>query len=122
MPARAHRTHGPALEPRIKLWVENEGGVVLGSFLVELLRSVGETGSLAEAAQRLGLSYRRAWGKIREMEQHLGAPLVQSEKGGAHGGGSRLTPRAEQLIAQYQRFCQLMESHLGKEFREVFNA
>ena len=41
------------LEPRIKLWVEKDGRLVLSDYRVQLLRAVGETGSLAEAAQQL---------------------------------------------------------------------
>ena len=95
---------------------------MLGDGRVDLLRAIGETGSLAEAAQRMGLSYRRAWGKVRDMERNLGVSLVKSEKGGPTRGSSQLTPRAEALVAQYQRFRKLMESDLGKEFKEVFSA
>jgi molybdate transport system regulatory protein len=127
MPARhrgnqTRRKNSAGLQPGLRLWLERKGGVVLGDFRVDLLRVIGETGSLAEAADRLGLSYRRAWGKLREMERNLGKPLVESEKGGAHGGGSRLTPRAERMIAQYARFQEAMERHLGKEFQKVFDA
>ena len=110
------------LEPRIKLWVEKDGALVLSDYRVQLLQHIGETGSLAEAAQRMGLSYRRAWGKVREIEKNLGVTLVQSETGGAGGGGSHLTRQGERLVALYQRFKQLMESDLGKEFKEVFSA
>ena len=110
------------LEPRIKLWVEKDGLLVLSDYRVELLRHVAETGSLAEAAQRMGLSYRRAWGKVREMEQNLGVKLVESEAGGVGGGGSRLTPQGERLVALYARFRRAMERDLGKEFQEVFDA
>ena len=109
------------LEPRIKLWVEKDGLLVLSDYRVQLLRHVAETGSLAEAAQRMGLSYRRAWGKIREIERNLGVTLVQSEVGGAGGGGSHLTRQGERLVALYQRFRRLMETDLGKEFQEVFD-
>ena len=110
------------LEPRIKLWVEKDGRLVLSDYRVQLLRQVAETGSLAEAAQRMGLSYRRAWGKVREIEQNLGVKLVHSEVGGAGGGGSSLTPQGERLVALYSRFRKAMESDLGKEFQEVFRA
>ena len=108
-------------EPRIKLWVEKDGQLVLSEYRVQLLQLIAETGSLAEAAQRLGLSYRRAWGKIREIERNLGFDLVVSEAGGAGGGGSSLTPEAERLGALYQRFRRAMESDLGREFRELFD-
>lgn len=126
MPARRERR--PALkderldlEPRIKLWVEKDGRLVLSDYRVQLLRHVAETGSLAEAAQRMGLSYRRAWGKIRDIERNLGATLVESEVGGAGGGCSRLTPDGERLVALYQRFRRAVEGDLGREFREVFD-
>jgi molybdate transport system regulatory protein len=70
----------------------------------------------------MGLSYRRAWGKIREIERNIGVTLVESEIGGAGGGGSHLTRQGERLVALYQRFRRLMESDLGKEFKEVFDA
>jgi molybdate transport system regulatory protein len=125
MPARADappasRSERARLEPRIKLWVERDGRLVLSDYRVRLLQQIAETGSLAEAAQRMGLSYRRAWGKVREIEQNIGVRLVQSEVGGAGGGGSRLTREGERLVALYQRFHRLMESDLGKEFRDVF--
>jgi len=110
------------LEPRIKLWVEKDGLLVLSDYRARLLQHIAETGSLVEAAQRMGLSYRRAWGKIREIEQNLGVRLVQSEVGGAGGGGSRLTREGERLVALYKRFRKLMEVNLGKEFRDVFKS
>ena len=109
------------LEPRLKLWVEKDGLLVLSDYRVELLRQVATTGSLAEAAQRMGLSYRRAWGKIREIERNLGLTLVHSEAGGAGGGSSSLTPDGERLVRLYQRVRRRMERDLGKEFREVFD-
>ena len=109
------------MEPRIKLWVEKDGQLVLSDYRVQLLRHVAETGSLVEAAQRMSLSYRRAWGKIREMERNLGAKLVQSEVGGAGGGGSNLTREGERLVALYQRFRKAMETDLGREFQELFD-
>jgi molybdate transport system regulatory protein len=108
------------LEPRIKLWVEKDGLLVLSDYRVQLLRHVAETGSLAEAAQRMGLSYRRAWGKIREIEGNLGLKLIESEAGGAGGGSSRLSPEGERLVALYQRFRRAMEGDLECEFRKLF--
>ena len=127
MPSRAdappaRRGERLDLEPRIKLWVEKDGLLVLSDYRVQLLKHIAETGSLAEAAQRMGLSYRRAWGKVREIERNIGVTLVESEIGGAGGGGSHLTRQGERLVALYQRFRRLMESDLGKEFKEVFDA
>ena len=61
------------MEPRAKVWVEKDGKLVLSDYRVRLLRLIDETGSLADAAKAMGLSYRRAWGKVKEIERNLGA-------------------------------------------------
>ncbi len=116
-PGRGERLE---LEPRIKLWVEKDGHLVLSDYRVQILQYVAETGSLAEAAERLGLSYRRAWGKVREIERNLGLSLVESEVGGAGGGSSSLTEDGKRLVALYERFRSKMEGELSKEFRQLF--
>jgi molybdate transport system regulatory protein len=109
-----------AVEPKVKLWVENAGLLVLSDYRVQLLQHVADTGSLAQAAERMGLSYRRAWGKIKEIERNLGVRLVQSEVGGLGGGRTWLTPGGERLLAQYRRFQTAVEADVGREFVEAF--
>ena len=108
------------MEPRSKLWLEDGGKLVLSDYRVRLLLLIEESGSLAEAAAEMRLSYRRAWGKVRVIDQNLGMKLVESAAGGA-GGGSRLTADGRQLVALYQRFRAAMADDLEKEFRRVFD-
>jgi molybdate transport system regulatory protein len=109
------------MEPRIKLWLEKDGRIVLSGYRVRLLQYIAETGSLAEAARRMGLSYRRAWGKIKEIETNLGVRLVRSESGGPGGGGTRLTAEGERLVSLYPRFEAAAEADLRRDFSEVFD-
>ena len=108
------------VEPRVKLWVEKDGKLALSAYRVRLLRLIDETGSLSEAAARMKLSYRRAWGKIREIEANLGIKLIASEAGGAGGGGSKLTPEGRRLIELFERFETAAERDLAEEFRRFF--
>lgn len=108
------------MEPRAKLWVEHDGRIVLSDYRVRLLRHIDETGSLAEAAERMGLSYRRAWGKVREIEANLGVKLVESAAGGAGGGGSRLSDRGRKLIEVYEHFRRNVERDLEDDFAKAF--
>jgi molybdate transport repressor ModE-like protein len=62
--------------------------------LLSLLVHVEETGSLAAACQRAGLSYRHAWDLVRQGEAAFGTALLQMER----GRGSRLTPLGEKLV------------------------
>jgi molybdate transport system regulatory protein len=109
-----------AMEPHAKLWLEDGGKLVLSDYRVRLLVLIDETGSLADPAAGLGLSYRRAWGKVREIEQNLGARLVESAAGGAGGGGSRLTPEGQRLVLLYRRFQEAMRRDLADEFERAF--
>lgn len=62
--------------------------------LLELLTVIHETGTLATACRQTGLSYRYAWGMLREGSKLFGAPLVEMSR----GRGARLTPLAEKLM------------------------
>lgn len=108
------------MEPKVKLWIEKSGRLVLSDYRVQLLQHVADTGSLARAAERMGLSYRRAWGKIKEAERNLGVRLVQSEAGGVGGGRTQLTPTGERLLAQYRRFRAAVEADVGRELARAF--
>jgi len=110
------------MEPRVKLWLEQDGRLVVSDYRARLLRLIQQTGSLAQAAQAMQLSYRRAWGKIRELERNHGTMLVHSDAGGPGGGSSRLTPEAERLLDRYEAFAaelataarQLHSKHFGE--------
>jgi molybdate transport system regulatory protein len=108
------------LEPKVKLWMEKDGLLVFSDYRAELLQHIAETGSLAEGAQRMGLSYRRAWGKIKEIERNLGMRLVQSEAGGRGGGRTRLTPEGEQVLARYRAFRAAAQADVSRDFAEAF--
>lgn len=108
------------MEPRAKLWIERHGRLALSDYRVELLRRIEETGSLAEAAEKMQLSYRRAWGKVREIEQNLGLKLVESAAGGAGGGGSRLTADGRRLLDRYDRFRSAVDLAVEQAFAAAF--
>jgi molybdate transport repressor ModE-like protein len=91
------RTH-----PNFKVWLETDEGYAFGPGVYSILREIRCKGTLRGAASSLGMSYRFAWGMIRKAEERLGAPLVESHKGGsAGGGGARLTSLGEQFVDQY---------------------
>ena len=65
---------------------------------IDLLRRVGEGGSISEAARAAGVSYKAAWQAIDTLSNLAGTPLVESAVGGAGGGGARLTPAGRELL------------------------
>ena len=108
------------MEPRVKLWLERDGRIVMSDYRLRLLSLVAETGSLAEAAQRMGLSYRRAWGKIKELERNLGLPLVQSAVGGPGGGHTQITPEGRDLLHRYADFQRRVEDAVQRAYAAAF--
>ncbi|MGH7156097.1 MAG: winged helix-turn-helix domain-containing protein, partial [Acetobacteraceae bacterium] len=59
------------------------GRVALGPGKAELLDGIAETGSIAAAGRRMGMSYKRAWLLVEEMNAMFADPLVNTAKGGA---------------------------------------
>jgi len=78
-------------------------GIAIGPGKADLLQAIDETASLTAAAARFGMSYKRGWTLVRELNGHFAKPLVETEKGGSGGGGSaRLTPLGRYVLARYR--------------------
>jgi molybdate transport repressor ModE-like protein len=98
---------------------ENGSAAVDATALISLLAAIQETGGIAQAARTLGLSYRHAWGRIRQAEALFGLPLIEAGR----GRGSALSPLAEKLIwAQRRvtaRLTPLMDSLASELAHEI---
>jgi molybdate transport system regulatory protein len=108
------------MDPKANFWIEKNGEVVLSTWRVELLEAVEETGSISAAASKMGVSYRRAWEKINECEARLGVKLVDTQTGGAGGGGSQLTPTATDYIDRFRHFTSGLNRIVDQRFHEFF--
>ncbi|AOB33626.1 ModE family transcriptional regulator [Bordetella sp. H567] len=76
--------------------------LAIGPGKVALLEAIAEHGSISAAARSLGMSYRRAWLLVDELNRALSAPATESGPGGASGGGSTLTPVGKRIVALYR--------------------
>ena len=80
-----------------------KSGFALGPGKADLLDAVAATGSLAAAGARLEMSPKRVWTLVREMNTTFREPLIETEKGGAGGGGgARLSPLGVAVLARYR--------------------
>jgi molybdate transport system regulatory protein len=91
---------------RLRLRLNGSQGIVMGPGRADLLAQIAETGSIAAAGRRMGMSYKRAWNLVESLNAAFAAPLVETAKGGAAHGGARLTPLGEELLAAYQELEQ----------------
>jgi len=90
-------------EPSITLRVELRADTLLGPGKAALLHGIRETGSIAAAGRRMGMSYKRAWYLIDTLNGSFREPLVEASKGGKAGGGARLTATGDAVLDGYQR-------------------
>ncbi len=74
----------------------------VGPGKIALLEAIAEAGSISAAARSLGMSYRRAWELVAELNQIFTAPVVERVTGGSGGGGARLTELGEALLVGFR--------------------
>ncbi|MEX0968865.1 MAG: LysR family transcriptional regulator [Paracoccaceae bacterium] len=83
---------------RFRVFVRED---MIGAGKIALLEKVAETGSIAAAARDMGLGYRRAWFLLETLQRCFAEPLLETSRGGAAAGGSRLTELGVELIKQF---------------------
>lgn len=73
---------------------------------LQVLRALGECGSISQAARQVGVSYKAAWQAIDTLGNLAGVPVVEKSVGGAGGGGARLTPAGQELLRAAEAMAQ----------------
>lgn len=74
----------------------------IGPGRADLLELIAETGSISDAAKRMGMSYKRAWSLVQALNEGFGAPLVETARGGAEQGGAGLTAAGREVLERYR--------------------
>lgn len=79
----------------LSIRVDFAPGVRIGPGKIALLEAIRSTGSITAAAKSIGMSYRRAWLLVDEINRTLQKPAVATKQGGSERGGTTLTPVGE---------------------------
>jgi molybdate transport system regulatory protein len=93
-----------SLQPRWR--VMNGKKIALGPGKADLLQLVAKTGSIGEAAERMEMSYMRAWSLIKTMNACFKKPVIESSRGGREHGGAELTETGRKALALYRKMEQ----------------
>ena len=104
---------------RFRLRVTRRTDIALGPGKVDLLEAIAKTGSITAAARALGMSYRRAWLLVDTMNRCFREPVVDAEKGGKRGGGTRLTATGVEAVRRYRRVEKRAARASAKEMRAL---
>jgi molybdate transport system regulatory protein len=87
---------------RLTVRVDFGSDRAVGPGKIRLLEAIGKNGSISQAGRSLGMSYRRAWLLVDELNCCFREPVVITQPGGSRGGGATLTPFGRELIAKYR--------------------
>jgi len=105
------------VQVRTKVWLEVDGEPLIGAGRERLLLAIERGGSLNAAATALGISYRKAWSQLQQMELHAPFALVERSKGGKGGGGStHLTTEAKELLDRFARLKSGLNELIDEKF------
>jgi molybdate transport repressor ModE-like protein len=119
LPCVMQETHN-GLDIRSKIWIEVGGEPVFGRGRRFLLEAIDSYGSINRAAQEVDISFRKAWGHIKAMENRLGVKLVERKIGGKNGGGATLTDDAREFLKKYEVLEMGIQEMVDKRFRSIF--
>lgn len=109
-------------EPGLRIRLVLGAGVMLGPGKADLLQGIEETGSIAAAGRRMGMSYKRAWMLVEAMNAGYRAPLVAASRGGRGHGGATLTPLGGEILRAYRRIEAVAAEAAAAEIAVVRDA
>ncbi len=87
---------------RLTLRVDFGSRQSIGPGKIRLLEEIGRGGSISQAGRSLGMSYRRAWLLIDDMNRSFRQAVVRAKSGGSQGGGTALTEFGAGLVRDYR--------------------
>ena len=99
---------------RIRCWIDIDNKKFFGPGPAELLHLIEEHGSIAKAAKTMGMSYKKAWDLVNDLNSRGRQPYIQAHKGGKEGGGAELTPAGKKVLNAYAQLASGLQAVVGK--------
>ena len=91
--------HGPL---KLKAQLLCGDAIAFGPGKADLLEAIDREGSISAAGRALGISYRRTWLLVDEMNRCWIDRLVEAAAGGGDGRGARLTDNGRRVLGAYR--------------------
>lgn len=104
---------------RLTLRIDFGADRALGPGKIRLLETIDKAGSISQAGRSLGMSYRRAWLLIDDLNHSFRAPVVATKPGGAQGGGAAVTRFGRELIKRYRAIETQATAVAQKQLRHL---
>jgi molybdate transport system regulatory protein len=108
------------MESKIRVWVCFSHRTKFGKGRARLFELIDELGSIKKAVEQMGMSYRTAWGYIRELESAAGFRILERTPGRGREAGARLTREGRRFIERYRVFQRRVEGSVQRAFVHAF--
>ena len=92
-------------------------GLGMGPGKAAMLKAIQATRSINAAGKQFGMSYRRAWLLVAEMNHLFASPLVVARRGGKGGGGAEVTALGLRVLDDYEKLLRAITG--SPEFRSL---
>ena len=87
---------------KLKLQLLCGDGYAMGPGKADILEAIDREGSISAAGRALGMSYRRTWLLVDEMNRCFSERLVETRAGGGRERGAQLTESGRTILAAYR--------------------
>jgi molybdate transport system regulatory protein len=87
---------------KLSLRVDFEPLGRVGPGKVALLERIRSLGSIAAAGRSMGMSYRRAWELVEDLNRCFDGPVVETRIGGNTRGGTTLTALGVEVVERFR--------------------
>jgi molybdate transport system regulatory protein len=108
------------MKPKLRVWVMFGDELKVGDGRARLLALIDSRGSLKKAAREMEMSYRNAWGFLRDLERAAGFKFVERTPGGGPESGMRLTRPGKRFLDRYHRFRNGLDDAARRQFDRAF--
>jgi molybdate transport system regulatory protein len=103
----------------VSIRLDLPNGNQIGPGKIALLEAIRAEGSITGAARYLGMSYRRAWLLVQDINNALQQPAVTTQQGGRHGSGATVTSVGEKVIELYHSIEGLTHTSAHQECQAI---
>jgi molybdate transport system regulatory protein len=107
---------------RLTLRVDFGPGQAIGRGKIQLLEAIRDKGSITGAGRALGMSYKRAWELVDQLNTCFRDPVVTARAGGQQGGGAALTELGERIVKRYRAIEAAAEKAAAVHIRDIETA
>lgn len=99
-----------------RIWIDAGQEPFLAEGRMELLQQIIQERSIRKAALNMNMSYSKAWGLIKSLNENSSQPVVVKTAGGKDGGCTEVTKFGMKLMNNFSQLQKRHKEMLQKEF------